>query len=287
MSASIADAGRLRRGMALLPQLPEVGEDQANEAVRRIWEDVRASLRVPFVNFVFRTLANEPAELARIWGAIGPAARTRAFERAADLLRARALLEPLPPALAPADLPVADLPRIRAFVDSIHYALPKLLLVTSLLEQPPGVAVPGDPGTLPCGVAPGTAMIGMVDQASAPPALRALLAGIRERHGHPGVATVYRSLANWPDFLGALWERLAPQLDRPAHGERRAALVAEGMRLAASLPGERPGPPPERLRDVLAVFRLRFIPDIMIDVATVKALLDGPEAARRSRLAAA
>ncbi|MDX6749315.1 halocarboxylic acid dehydrogenase DehI family protein [Geminicoccaceae bacterium 1502E] len=287
MGLTALEQARLRRGMELVPGLPEVSEKEAGEAVRRIFEDVKASLRVPFVNFVFRTLANEPAELARVWNAAGPLARTRAFEQAADVLRAGTLMEPLPRPLASSDLPEADLPRIRAFVDSIHYALPKLLLVTSLLEAAPPATSTQIPEPLPYGVAEGTAMVAMVDQETASPALQALFAAIKERHGHPGVATFYRSLANWPAVLDALWERLAPQLDAPAHGERRSALIAEGMRLAASLPGERPGPLPERLRDVLSVFRLRFIPDLMIDVATVKALLDGPEAVRRSRFSAA
>jgi hypothetical protein len=39
----------------------------------------------------------------------------------------------------------------------------------------------------------------------------------------------------------------------------------------------------KELRAVLAVFRFRLNPDMLLDVSLVKALLDGPEAARSSR----
>jgi hypothetical protein len=41
------------------------------------------------------------------------------------------------------------------------------------------------------------------------------------------------------------------------------------------------------IRAILAVFRLRLIPDLLLDVTLVKALLDGGEAAQSSRFSVA
>jgi hypothetical protein len=39
----------------------------------------------------------------------------------------------------------------------------------------------------------------------------------------------------------------------------------------------------EEIRAICALFRFRLIPDLLIDVSLIKAMLDGPEAARVSR----
>ncbi len=86
----------VRRGMQLIPQLPEIMPDEADERIQPIYEDIQRTLRVPFVNFIFRTLAMYPEFLEAAWEGINPSIRTRAFEAAADELRTRALLHCLP-----------------------------------------------------------------------------------------------------------------------------------------------------------------------------------------------
>ncbi|MEX2535604.1 MAG: halocarboxylic acid dehydrogenase DehI family protein [Trueperaceae bacterium] len=84
----------LERGMRLVPKLPEIMPDQADERVRAIYQSMQRILRVPFVNFIFRTLANDPAYLEPAWNGLSSGFRTVGFERAADRLRAQALLAP-------------------------------------------------------------------------------------------------------------------------------------------------------------------------------------------------
>lgn len=43
----------------------------------------------------------------------------------------------------------------------------------------------------------------------------------------------------------------------------------------------------EEIHTILALFRFKLIPDLLLDVALIEAMLDGPEAARRSRFSAA
>ena len=301
--------GDIERGMALVAQLPEVMPDQADKQLHRLYEETRQTLRVPFVNFVFRVLANYEDYLVPEWYQLRPWARTLGFERAADALRGAALLDPVP-TLAGADWPaLGDLGRIRPFTDSIHYALPKLLLLATAMdegldEQPPraGLTPAADPsldGKLPCGVAAGTLAIPMIDPEQANPALRDVFDRIKRRHGHPGVATYYRSLGHWPAFLRTAWERIEPLVGTPAYEVQKQVLIERALAEVSTVPTRRRRDMPGEdrrslpagvagdLRAALAVFRFRLIPDLLLDVTLIRAMLDGPDMARRSRFSVA
>ncbi len=87
-SYSVADrAADIERGMQLVLQLPEIMPDQASGKLARAYEEMRSTLRVPFVNFIFRVLANHEAYLLPEWDRLRPWARTRHFEQAADAIR--------------------------------------------------------------------------------------------------------------------------------------------------------------------------------------------------------
>lgn len=199
----------LERGMDLIPKLAEIVPDQADERIRPIYEDIQRTLRVPFVNFIFRSLANYPDYFESAWGHLAPVLRTRAFETASDELRARALLEPVPDASGADWETLGDMDRIRPFSDSIHYVLPKLLLIaTAFDEDVPGVKPEeryrsgiggGNPAAkIPLGVAEGTKQVQMVDPKRATGQVKELFEDIRVRHDHPGVASYYRSLGQGP-----------------------------------------------------------------------------------------
>lgn len=116
---------------------------------------------------------------------------------------------------------------------------------------------------------------------------------IRDRHGHPDVASYYRGIAQWPGFLEATWERVGAVVNTVAYEERKREVLeaARGAVLELPLPGKREvlekGVVDEEqvgeLRAILAVFHFRLNADMLLDVSLIKALLDGPEAARSSR----
>jgi len=289
--------GDVERGLRLVPRLGEVMPEEAGEEVRAVYEGVRANLRVPFVNFVFRALANYPSYLAFAWAKLEPYLLTSRFEGASDALRARALLEPVPDAASVDWGSLGNLGRIRGFTDTIHYALPKLLLVVSTLDE----GLMGEPGTadgppletaVRLGVAEGTTMVPMVATSEAKGRLREVLEEIKGRHGHPDVASYYRGIANWPPFLEAAWERVGPLVGAPSYAERKRELLEAARDAALGLPlptveeAQRRGVNEERMgeiRAVLALFRFRIIPDTFLEVPLIKAFLDGPAAARSSR----
>jgi hypothetical protein len=168
-----AENQELALGMKLVSQLPEVMPDQAGAEVRAVYEDIQRTFRVPVVNFFFRVLANYSSYLVSTWREFGPYLRTMEIERAADELRFTALLEPVPDCSSVNWAVLGDLSKIRPFTDTIHYILPKLLLVATSFHKgfqqetrPPSV-VTGIAEEIPPGIAPGTVSIPMVNPAEA------------------------------------------------------------------------------------------------------------------------
>lgn len=287
----------VEKGLLLVPRLGEVMPEAADEEVRAVYEGVRTNLRVPFVNFVFRALANYPSYLAFAWSRLEPCLLTSRFEGASNDLRAQALLEPVPDVAGVDWASLGDLGRIRGFTDTIHYVLPKLLLVVSALdeglagEQGTADGLPPETAVRP-GVAEGTTVVPMVATGEVGGKLREVLEEIKGRHGHPDVASYYRGIANWPPFLEAAWERVGPLVGAPSYARRKRELLAAARDAALGLPlptaeeARRRGVNEQRageIRAILALFRFRIIPDTFLEVPLVKAFVDGPAAARSSR----
>jgi hypothetical protein len=281
----------LARGMRIVAgELSDVTADRAAGDVRAVYADIRHRLRVPVVNFVFRAAANEPRWLRCAWEGVARAVSTPAFERAADALRAEGT--------APADLDPAVASEAgeeaRAYVATIHYVLPKLLLVTSAwsaaLDRGPGDRREPRPleGALPQGVADGARDVAMVDHRQAG-SVGETLREIAARHGHPAPATFYRGLANWPQLLAATWARVGPLVGTPGHRSAREQAIAGAARRAGELdlPARVRCPAPrDGWHDVLQVFRLRLIPDLMFTTGIVRGLIGGPQAASTSPFSA-
>lgn len=286
----------VERGVGLIPALGEVMPEEADEGVRPVYEGVRAKLRVPFVNFVFRVLANYPDYLRFAWGKTEPHLLTTGFERAADELRARALIERVPDPPEEGWQGMGDIESMRAFTDTIHYVLPRLLMVVSAFDEGLGDESGGGEATPEPAIAPGVAegavSLPMVAPEEVTGDLSKLFEEIRQRHGHPGVASYYRAVGRWPRFLEAVWERVGPLVGSGPYERRKGELLqyARSAVLELPLPGREEatalGVDDEsvgELRAILAVFRFRVIPDTFLEVAIIKAMLDGPEAARSSR----
>lgn len=292
---------QIERGMQLAADLPEVMPDQADARIQAVYDDIQTTLRVPFVNLIFRTLANYPEYLEGAWKELSPGLRTQGFERAADRLRARALLEP-GEKMPEAELSgIKDPDTLRAFNDTIHHVLPKLLLVATAWDTSPPRgslesgrdAAGANSAPIPLGIAEGTTKVQMVNPEEATGRIHDLFQAVKERHGHPLVSSYYRALGNWPDFFVAVWARLEPRVGSPAYEQRKQLLVAEAQTAARALPGSGSADAAlgaeerEEVRAILAAFRLKFIPEMLIDVAEIKAMLDGPEAARSSAFSVA
>jgi hypothetical protein len=110
------------------------------------------------------------------------------------------------------------------------------------------------------------------------------------------VATYYRALANWPPFLRVVWDYLEPIVGSAAYARHKEDVINRALHVVRRLSLPRTGTAAAfgvteadlaDIRVILAVFRWRLIPDLLLDVTLVKALLDGGEAARSSRFSVA
>lgn len=82
---------------------------------------------------------------------------------------------------------------------------------------------------------------------------------------------------------------MEPRVGSDAYEQRKRALIKRAQTDIYTLTvGAGSGAVPDlgrqhEVRALLAAFRLKFIPDMMLDVALITALIDGPEAATTSK----
>ncbi|MAM88677.1 halocarboxylic acid dehydrogenase DehI family protein [Allohahella sp. A8] len=285
------------RGLKLAADLPDLTMEQVDDCLQAIYEDIQQSLRVPIVNQLFRTLANYPDFLEQAWRAVKPVVRSVAFERAADDLRQKAVLDAAPATTSLGVSGIMNADKLIDFNDTIHYVLPKLLLISAAFNE----CAFGDRlgnaafslneiADLPRGIADGTGKVELVDPAEADAALQALFERIRQDHGHPMVSSYYRGIAQWPDFLDSAWRLVGQEVVSQEYRDRRSRLVDAAQAHVRSWPLGRidvQAGQQSDIQDILAGFQLKFIPEMLLDVVLIKALLEGKAGARHSRFSVA
>lgn len=292
------DASRIERGMQLAARLPDIMPQQADARIKPLYEDIQQTLRVPFVNLIFRTLANYPDYLEPAWREIRPLVGSRYFEKFADELRRRALLSDSSIASSTLTKAPPDMERLRTFNDTIHYVLPKLLLVaaawsrnSSEVRDEKSVSPPGlDASSLPYGVAEGTGKVEMVNPEKTDERMQRLFEEIKQRHGHPLVSSYYRGLANWPDMLESVWRTIEPYIGSDEYEARKQSLVSmaeQQLRDWPPLSVKMDSAHAADIAAIIAAFQRKFIPEMLLDAVLIKSAIDGIEAAGTSRFSAA
>lgn len=271
--------------------------------VAAIYREIAAHLRVPFLGPFWRALAWDADGLARLWSAVAPVMRTRAFEREAATLRERALIveavtmpshQAFKGDLVRSEIDFEMRERIANYNAAVHYALAKTLLAaTWLLHPPAGAANGGAADDIPLGVARGAVAVPPAPPEQVRGRLAELLDEIPRAHGHPIADEYFRAIGRLTDYLNAAWNAIKPVVRDEPYDERGRELVqlAEGAltRLSArpadvvAFPGgsEEAG----RLRQILTYYTHRHLPDLLLDVAMIKGLTDGPERALASPFA--
>jgi hypothetical protein len=183
--------------------------------------------------------------------------------------------------------------RIGNYNAAVHYALPKTLLVAAWLLRPPAAASPAavaGEDEIPLGVAPGAVAVPPAPPEEVRGRLAELLEEIPRAHGHPIADEYFRAIGRLTDYLNAAWNALKPIVRDEPYDERARELVRRADAALARLPSHPSDALPyaedsedsARLRSVLAYFAERHLPDLLIDVAIVKGLTDGPERAQVS-----
>jgi hypothetical protein len=273
----------------------EVLEADASPAVKRVYEDIRAALRVPLVNLVFRDLARYPDFLELAWRQLHPNMQTVYAERQADGIRARAV----DGVAALGAAPSLDNAQARATLSVFHYVNPKLLIAVAALRAAVGGQYPkleelpaGAKRQIPAGLPEGAPEIRMVDPAAEGPA-REVLAEIREATGVQIVNSDYRALAQWPEYLTEAWGALRSLMATDGYRSitRELRLMAERSILGLPFRIEvNPhvmrlcGLDESEIDDIRATLDRyhRALPGLIANVSYLSAGAVGPERARQS-----
>jgi hypothetical protein len=305
------DNQEIRRGSELIGRLRGCDPANAPAAVSAIFEDAKQVLRVPLVDDLLRWTATFPDFLQAAWNATRPNLSSLALERATDGLRAEAVHRWTRSALD-AVLDPDEAAKARRYTDTMHYLAPKLLVIASAWheqaklcaggsqqEEPEEEAVESDSRTsvhassVGRGILPGSYEMRALDLDAGDERTRALLDAIQNRYEHPIVCCYFRGLAACPDLLETIWQHVTRDLFSYSYLDTRLRLIERAAEIYVSvcrLPAFDPAILSQAswkdLRAMLSVFRFRLLPDLLISVCMVKALLDGSEAARYSRFSA-
>lgn len=283
-------------------KLEEVPERAASERLKAVYRDVEWTLQVPFVPWPFRALAVHEAAFLKIWRALKPVI-TDQLEGAADALR-RWLVDTLPRALStPAVNHRAKLKELRLSKDQIerlqselhvyHYLDPKLALLVAALREalegrPVGVrsvavwpTSRGVPAFMP--------RVGRVEPAQASGAVARLFDEVQRALELPTVPDEYRTLAQWPEYLGFAWEEIKAMRQREGFRqlvqELRTRLL-EGLKDVRRRLELRELEEAERA-EVLEKVKLfdRAVTELTVQVGHLALALLGPEEAKLDGLA--
>lgn len=207
--------------------LPETREEEAPDAIKLIYADMRRVMRLPLVNLIYRHLATVPGALPHAW------AWVRDLTVSGDLDAALArMTQGLPvPEIAPfaADaLGADDRLAVRRVLDAYNRGnglnVIALTAVRMDLHQrahaslaiPSPVAGDGAP-SIPR----------LLKLAELPPDVAGTVTAIAALHdGMNGVIpSLYLHLANWPAFLSIACARIAPVLEDGSAARARRAVI--------------------------------------------------------------
>ncbi|MBW3628113.1 MAG: halocarboxylic acid dehydrogenase DehI family protein [Gemmatimonadetes bacterium] len=208
-------------------------EHEARGETERVYHEIRQTLRVTGINLNFRVWASFEHFFPAMWDAVQPNAQTRAFEDAADRIRAEAArsADALGRVHAVASALVGESPayQVRAALDLYHYVNPKLLLLTSgvrlaLEGERVGGSASGPAERIVRGAPPRMYPMEMVSEEPDDERTREIFADIQESLGISRVNSDYRTLALWPAYLEVAWRGLKPIATSDPHRSAAEAL---------------------------------------------------------------
>lgn len=248
--------------MSAADPVPAIAEADATGELAALYDDIRHTLNVPFVNLIWRHLATMPGALPWTWATVRPLYALPAFDQAADTLaRAPVLdaeIEPcLPQALQLVGVGLAEQQAIDAMLADYGHAnaraLLALLAAGARLAGPdnapptptptPAPASPASPASVPARVPSVAHALPGLDTLGP-----AMLRVIETLNGYGRIAdtaivgSLYRHLAHWPGFLALACAVLArPQRDGVLAAQVRRTL-ADAQVAARQLPVAVPAP---------------------------------------------
>jgi hypothetical protein len=273
-----------------------VDETQADRQTIEAYELITRKMRVPRVPLFFRALAGEKALLA-CFQALRPAIRLRAFEEAADELRAKAVRAAvelgcplIETQLEWAGYDLDEIDEIRGQVNVFHYQDPKILLYSAVLWEAlhdiagGGRETPRATQRIPRGVPHEMDIVELVAEDSEGDLGRPFKS-IRSHFDFGMVPDEFRAFGRWPKYLQLAWDDARKRDSEPRAQAAIADLLASAEALVRTIPARvrvtddqlrAGGADPEQVRALVDRFR-KSLPSLVLDLALFKVQLDGAE----------
>lgn len=192
--------------------IPEIYENQARGSLDYLYQDIKYVLKVPIVNFVFRTLAFYEQFLHIAWQQVRPNMLTHNAEQAAAELRYPKMSFKAKAVSWEKYYGKGEIETIRKTIFTFNYVNTKLLLITTAWEESLGYRpISGGKqmeGWVEPGIMKGLPTIKLVHIPLAEPHIQRLLLDIKDKKNGYDVASDYRALAHFPNFLGNTWSNI-------------------------------------------------------------------------------
>ncbi len=227
-------------------RLQIVKESQALGPVREIYEDIKQTLGLPYINVVYEVFGSYPKFLELHWQVMKPVLQTKCFFELAERVRADAYTRMHNyfdvPDLCARTTSMQFSPgaqqELSETVDLFQYTNPILLLITTAQLQ----AFDGPVGDANADRIPAQHPVFerkpiTLDEDSAPAPTRKIFDDIKRSSGIPVVTSDYRAFARWPDFLRSYWETLKASRESPLYQQSIYAIREDAWNLVRELPG--------------------------------------------------
>ena len=250
----------------------------AAQSEAHLFHEIRQTLRVTGVHPALR----DWPFLADLWDAVRPNAETRAFEEAAARIRAEAVTAAdqlgRVASLARAQLGESQAYHVETSLMLYHYLNPKLLLLASAAAAGcKGEPHASDVPLIERGAPARMAILELEDGRPADEEVKRVYREARRVLGTPEVPVELRTLALWPRYLSASWERLKPLARSGAFSRASRHILELSQALARSLPFPTA---PLASREVLALES--SLPKSIVLVSLLALDWQAPELLRRS-----
>lgn len=222
-----------------------VKETEATGEIERVYHEIKQSMRVNGVNLNFRTWAGFDKFFPVMWDAMRPLIETRAFEDAADQIRAESvrMAESIGrlDAHSKAGLGESQQYQIKEALRLYHYINPKLLVFTSKVKLAlEGKDLPKTDHNLESelierGVPVKMHPMEMVAEEPDDERLAVIFDDIKQTLSLSSVNSDYRTLALWKDYLEAVWAALKPFTQTAEYKQSSDDLRNASSKLAENL----------------------------------------------------
>tara|TARA_R110002074_G_scaffold333844_1_gene504067 strand:- start:5922 stop:6851 length:930 start_codon:yes stop_codon:yes gene_type:complete len=231
-----------------------VPEHLADAELTEVYQDLKATLAVPWVGVITQAVAHYRPFFIEAWKRFQPSARTHYFERHCDAIRLRAWEEmagafdirPQSQQLTALGYSDRELAEIRATLDIFDYGNPKYLVLATAIKESlcKGRRLGGREGRngrdkMPRSPICQTGPIPvMVEEHHALSGLQAVYEDIKATLELPFVNSDYKAMARWPSYLELAWGELKPCITTVEYQRVRQHIHEQALSTVESLPHE-------------------------------------------------